>query len=213
MTDKDLVHYVIIVDRSGSMQSIKTDTEGGIRAFIDGQLEGVDSAKRTVSFFQFDTAHDCLWDFTPLEKAKGYTLEPRGMTALLDACGRAITDVGRTLKNTSEDKRPGQVMVVIATDGQENSSKEYNRAEIKKMIEHQQDTYGWKFTYIGANQDVFAEAGSLGISRDSAICFTAQGPEVASVWASASAGVSMSTAPTSGSVTYSSAQRRDAMGK
>jgi hypothetical protein len=102
-------------------------------------------------------------------------------------------------------------MVVIATDGQENSSKKYNRAEIKEMIEHQQEKYGWKFTYIGANQDAFAEAGSIGIMYPSVLSYMSTGRSTGTAWATASSGVSMSTAPTSGNIFYSQEQMDEAM--
>jgi uncharacterized protein YegL len=212
VTDSEYVHYVLVIDRSGSMDVIREDTQGGIRAFIDKQMEGVDGNKRTVSMYQFDTVHDTLHDFALLEQAKGYVLTPRGGTALLDACGFAITKVGEKLAAMPEEKRPGYVMVVIATDGQENSSKEYTRAQVKEMIQRQQDEYGWRFTYIGANQDSFAEAGSIGIAAPSVLNYMSTGASTSSAWASAGASVSAGTTPTSTGIFYSSAQRDAAMG-
>lgn len=210
MTDKNHVHYIIIVDRSGSMHSIREDTEGGVRSFIAKQLEGVDGNKRTVSFYQFDDRHDLLYDYEPLEKAKDYTLVPRGWTALLDAVGTAITATGEKIAAMPERKRPGQVMVVIATDGQENHSREYKRSQIKEMIEHQQSRYNWKFTYVGANQDAFAEAQSIGIRRDSALNYV---PAAASAtWDVLATSASLGTVTTSAQITYSTAQRATAGG-
>ena len=211
MTDSEYVHYIMIVDRSGSMRPIRKDSEGGIRAFIDKQLEGVDGSKRTVSFYQFDTEHDQLYDFDPLEKAKNYELNPRGGTALLDACGFAISQVGGKLAAMPEDKRPGYVMVVIVTDGGENSSTEYTRAQVKDMIEHQQSKYNWKFTYIGANQDAFAEAGSIGIISPSVLSWLGTGRSMNSAYAAAGAAVSMGTVSTNSVITYTTEQREDAM--
>lgn len=211
MTDPEYVHYILIIDRSGSMQSIRDDTEGGIRAFIDKQMDGVDGNKRTVSLYQFDTVHDTVHNFDLLEKAKSYTLMPRGGTALLDACGFAITKVGEKLAAMPEEKRPGYVMVVIATDGQENSSREYTRAQVKEMIQHQQDRYDWRFTYIGANQDSFAEAGSIGIVAPSVLSYLSTSHSTNSAWASAGAAVSAGTAPTSIGIFYSDAQRAAAV--
>ena len=211
MADPEYVHYILIIDRSGSMNTIKTDTQGGIRAFIDKQLEGVDGSKRTVSLYQFDTEHDQVHDFGLLEKAKTYELVPRGGTALLDACGFAITKTGERLAAMPEDKRPGYVMVVIATDGQENSSREYTRAQVKEMIQHQRDKYDWRFTYIGANQDSFSEAGSIGIAAPSALNYMSTGRSTSSAWASAGAAVSAGTVATSTGIYYSAGQRDAAM--
>jgi uncharacterized protein YegL len=213
MTDREYVHYIMITDRSGSMQSVRADTEGGIRAFIDRQLEGVDADKRTVSFYQFDTVHDRLWDFAPLAKARNYKLEPRGGTALLDACGQAITEVGARLAAMPEHQRPGYVMVIIATDGQENSSKEYTRAQVREMIAHQQDRYDWRFTYIGANQDAFAEAASIGISSMSALNYSADSFGTRGAWTSVAFAASSATHPTSAGIYYTSEQRETAVSK
>jgi uncharacterized protein YegL len=209
MTDKDYVHYVLIVDRSGSMESIRKDTEGGLHAFTDKQLEGVDGSKRTVSLYQFDTVHDTVHDFAPLEKVRDYKLHPRGGTALLDACGFAITKVGEKLAAMPEDRRPGYVMVVIATDGQENSSKEYTRAQVREMITRQQEKYDWRFTYIGANQDAFAEAGSIGIRGASVLTYYGTSRSTGTAWASAGASVSQGTVPTSTGIYYTDEQREE----
>lgn len=212
MTDSSYVHYLIIIDRSGSMENIKDDMNGGLHTFIDKQLEGVDSSKRTVSLYQFDTSHDCVHDFDLLEDAKSYELVPRGGTALLDACGRAINDVGAKLKKLPESKRPGNVMVIIVTDGQENSSREFTRAHVKEMIQHQQDKYNWKFTYLGANQDAFAEAGSIGIPMASSLNYYSTGASVGATYDVLSASVSRGTVSTSASIRYTEDQRKKAFG-
>jgi hypothetical protein len=211
MTDPSYVHYIFIIDRSGSMHTIREDTEGGLRAFIDRQLEGIGDAKRTVSLYQFDTEHDCVYSFAPLASAKDYKLVPRGGTALLDACGMAIQGSGKLLAKMPEDERPYQVTVVIATDGQENSSHSFTRDGIRKMITHQQDKYNWKFTYIGANQDAFAEAGSIGIPVYATMDYAPAGTY--SAWGSAGVAASMSTVSTTSRIIYTEEQRRDAVKK
>lgn len=207
MTDREYVHYVLIVDRSGSMHAVREDMEGGLRSFVGEQLEGVDGSKRTVSLYQFDTAHDCVYDFDLLEKARGYQLVPRGGTALLDACGRAITEVGRKLAAMPEDKRPGYVMVIIVTDGQENSSREFSKTGVRKMIEHQQSEYDWRFTYLGANQDAFAEAASIGIVASSTLSWLGTPESTMAACDVLSASVSAGTVSTSTGIYYSHAQR------
>lgn len=211
MTNPDHVHYLLIIDRSGSMADIREDMNGGLRSFVADQLATAGEGKRTVSLYQFDTIHDCVLDFRPLSEAAEYKLEPRGGTALLDAIGNAVTGVGNTLKHMKEEERPGQVMVLIVTDGQENSSREYHKPEIKRMTEHQQEKYGWKFTYLGANQDAFAEAASLGILYPSTLSWMGTSRSTGTAWASASAGMSASTAPTTGNVTYTVEQREETM--
>lgn len=158
---EDLTEIVLIVDRSGSMASIKEDAQGGFNEFIEEQkkLEG----EARVTLIQFDTEIDTVYDNVNINEVKEYTLIPRSMTALLDAVGYTISKVGERLSNTPEEEKPSKVMVCIITDGQENSSKEYDRTKIKEMIEHQRTKYSWEFVFIGANVDAFSEAGSLGV--------------------------------------------------
>ena len=89
---------------------------------------------------------------------------PRWGTALLDAVGKAINDTGQRLAAMPESERPGLVMMIIVTDGGENQSKEFTKKQIADMTKHQEDKYNWQFTYLGANQDAFAEAGGMGMS-------------------------------------------------
>jgi uncharacterized protein YegL len=207
MTDPGYVHYLMIIDRSGSMNTIKKDMEGGLRTFISKQLEGVDGNKRTVSLYQFDTEHERVHDFDLLEKAKTYQLMPRGGTALLDACGKAITEVGAQLAALPEEKRPGYVMVIIITDGQENSSHTYSRGQIKEMIEHQQSKYDWRFTYLGANQDAFAEAATIGIVAPSVLSWLGTSRSVHATADVLSASVSAGTVATASGIYYTQDQR------
>lgn len=166
----DLSDITLIVDRSGSMAQIQRDAEGGVNAFIADQKAKPGDA--TFSLLHFDTDYEFVQKAVPIRDAREYHLEPRGATALLDAVGRAISEIGSRLDTMREEDRPGLVVVVIVTDGEENSSKEYTKARVKEMIEHQQTKYGWKFTYLGANQDAFAEAGSIGIHSASVANFS-----------------------------------------
>jgi hypothetical protein len=211
MTDPGKIHYLLIIDRSGSMRDIRDDTEGGIRSFVDTQLEN--PGTHTVSLHQFDTVHEEVFDFAPLEQARDYKLEPRGGTALLDACGQAVTSAGAKLAALPEDERPGQVFVVIATDGHENSSREYTRDKVREMIQHQQDAYGWKFTYIGANQDAFAEGASLGIMRPSVLSWLGTSRGTQGAWNAVGRGVSASASAGTTYVSYTPADRDEAQGK
>lgn len=142
---------VVILDRSGSMEACRDDTIGGFNAFLrEQQAEG-----GTLSLIQFDHEYMVVYPATPITAVQPLTAQtfvPRGGTALLDA-------IGKTIKDVDPDTRP---TVVILTDGQENSSKEYTKAHIKDLIE-QKTKEGWTFVYLGANQDAFAEAGHLGI--------------------------------------------------
>jgi len=162
----DLTDITLVVDRSGSMQSIREDAEGGVNAFVLEQAKHPGEALLTL--VQFDTEYEFLYRAKPIKEVPPYTLMPRGNTALLDAVGRAINETGERLAKMPEEDRPGLVIFVILTDGQENSSKEFAKLQIKEMIERQQSQYNWQFTFLGANQDAFAEAGGIGINAASA---------------------------------------------
>ena len=152
----------VVLDRSGSMISCKTDAEGGVNAFIQEQkkLPG----ECVFSLVEFDTEYNFVHKARPIADVTPYTLIPRGSTALLDAVGRAVNETGERLAAMKEEDRPSLVVFVIVTDGYENASVEFTRAQIREMIERQQKEYSWQFTFLGANQDAFAEAGSLGIN-------------------------------------------------
>lgn len=157
---KDLTEIVMVVDRSGSMHSMKDDAEGGINQLVKDQQEVDGDANLTL--IQFDTTTNVIYDGTPIEHVKPYTLKPGGMTALLDAVGLAITETKARIKAMKKADRPGLVVFVIVTDGHENSSREFDLPKIKKMIEKQQGKK-WHFTFLGANIDAFAAGGSMGV--------------------------------------------------
>jgi hypothetical protein len=121
---------------------------------------------------QFDTEYEFVHRAKPIEGVPEYVLTPRGGTALLDAVGRAINETGERLAAMPEAHRPGLVVFVVMTDGEENSSREFSKSQIKEKISHQQDKYGWQFVFLGANQDAFAEAGSMGMQAQAAANFT-----------------------------------------
>ncbi|MHB8862450.1 MAG: vWA domain-containing protein [Pirellulaceae bacterium] len=157
----DLTDITLVVDRSGSMGSIRADAEGGVNAFVAEQAKQPGEALLTL--VQFDTEYEFLHRGVPVQQVPPYELVPRGMTALLDAVGRAINETGERLAKMQEEDRPGLVVFVVMTDGEENSSKEFSRDQIKQLITQQQEKYNWHFTFLGANQDAFAEARALGI--------------------------------------------------
>lgn len=173
----DLTDVTLIVDRSGSMASCQKEAENGVNHFIEEQSK--QAGECLFSLVQFDTEYEFLHNGVPIKDVPKYTLVPRGMTALLDAVGRAINEAGCRLAAIPEDQRPGLVVFVIVTDGQENSSHEFTRAQIKEMIERQQSVYAWQFTFLGANQDAFAEAGSLGISPAAAANYVPTNSKIA----------------------------------
>lgn len=163
---KDKTHIVYIVDRSGSMAGRESDVIGGFNKFIKDQKDCPGEASMVLAQFDHEYGPISEWDNikdVPELDKNSYT--PRGMTALLDAVGRTISIQGEFLSNIPEDGRPDKVIVLIMTDGLENDSKEYTKQKVKEMITHQQKNYQWKFVFLGANQDSFAEAHAMGIPQ------------------------------------------------
>lgn len=170
MTNPDLRHIAVILDRSGSMQAVKTDTEGGLAAFLEAQHEAPGTT--TVSLYQFDDQYEAVYERKPLADVPPFKLHPRGATALLDAVGRTITTLGEHLAGTQEADRPGEVIIVILTDGHDNASTEYTKTGVKQLITQQQDEYGWKFVFLGADQDAFDAAEGIGIGRATTLSYS-----------------------------------------
>jgi hypothetical protein len=161
MTDPDLTHLYFLLDRSGSMQSIREDIVGGFDAFIAEQRRQPGRCRATLA--QFDDRYDVVYSGLPIEEVPGLQLVPRGMTALLDAIGRLLTEAGSGLAALPEPERPGTVIVGIMTDGHENASKEWTHSAVKTLIEQQTTTYGWEFLYLGADQDAIEVGTGLGV--------------------------------------------------
>lgn len=169
----DYTHITLVVDRSGSMSTCKVEAEGGINAFIKDQQAQPGEASLTL--VQFDNQYETVYNGLPLRAIDHpYVLEPRGFTALNDAVGRAIVDTGEFLSAIPEAARPGLVVFAIVTDGAENASRIYSRAQIRDMIKHQEEAYQWRFDYLGANQDAFAVAQTMGLTMDSALQYETQ---------------------------------------
>ena len=178
---KDYTDITILLDRSGSMLSIKEDTIGGIKTFVDEQkkLPG----KCLLTLYQFDNeSFDTVLEGVPIGTVESVGLEPRGCTPLLDSLFKAITNTGERLKAIPEDERPEFVVFMIVTDGQENASKEVKLDQVKNSIKIQSDIYKWHFTYLGANQDAFAEAGGMGIAQAGTMTFAANSAGVSAAY-------------------------------
>lgn len=185
--NNELTYIAVVLDRSGSMLSVKDATEEGLRSFIESQKQL--PGKALMTLVQFDNEYEIhAWE-KPLSDVS-FTYEPRGGTALLDTLGKAIDDVGSALTGRPESERPGKVMFVIVTDGEENSSRKFTRQQVFDKITHQRSKYAWEFIFLGANQDAIAEATSLGMAAASSMTYTSNkiGTRSAFGVASASAG-------------------------
>lgn len=170
MTRADLTHLYFLLDRSGSMQSIKTDTEGGFAAFVDEQRKAAGECRVTLA--QFDNQYDVVYSDRPIADVPALDLQPRGSTALLDAMGRTITDAGNRLAALPEAERPGTVIVAVMTDGMENASQEWTHAAIKALVEQQTQQYGWQFLYMGADQDAIEVGVGLGVAAANSVTYS-----------------------------------------
>jgi uncharacterized protein YegL len=169
MTNADLTLIAVLVDRSGSMAQCRDDMEGGLNTFVESQASEPGDAEVTLA--QFDTTYELVWPLGPINDAPKYTLMPRGCTALLDAMGRFITEVGEELAKRDEGDRPGKVIVCIVTDGLENSSVDWTRESVKTLVERQRDQWQWEFAFMGADIDAVQEAASVGIPQKSSLTF------------------------------------------
>ena len=161
MPNPNMTELVFIIDRSGSMSAIQKDAAGGLNHFLAEQKKVPGLAM--VTLVQFDTIYETVHENKPLHLVPEYVLEPRGGTALLDAIGQTISNVGARLSHTPDHQRPGKVVVIIVTDGEENSSHQSTREQVFAMIKHQQEKYSWEFLFLAANQDAIAVGASYGI--------------------------------------------------
>lgn len=173
---KNLTEIVFILDKSGSMSGLEADTIGGYNAFLEKQKKVEGEAYVSTVLFSDDST--VIHDHVPIAKVEPLNDQQYfvgGCTALLDAVGGAIHHIGNVHKYAREEDRPEKTIFVITTDGQENSSHVYNYEKIKKLIERQQEKYGWEFIFLGANMDAISEAGRLGISADRAVQYECDG--------------------------------------
>jgi uncharacterized protein YegL len=169
---KNLTELVMILDRSGSMGGLESDTIGGYNSMLRKQKDT--EGEVLVSTVLFDDRSEVLYDRVPLSEMTQMTDKEyyvRGCTALLDAVGGAIHHIGNVHKYVREEDRPEKTIIVIMTDGLENASREYSYDRVKKMVEQQKEKYGWEFIFLGANIDAIETAGRFGISADRAANF------------------------------------------
>jgi hypothetical protein len=211
MTDPRRTLIAVLLDRSGSMEAVKSDTEGGFNAFIDGQRAEPGEARVTLA--QFDTDYEVVYADRPIADVPRLVLQPRGGTALYDALGRLITDVGAELAAAPEDDRPGTVIVVVLTDGHENSSREWTHAAVTAAIKRQETDYAWDFVFLGANMDAVAVGTALGFAADKSMTWDTDNGGAAYAMASTTAYVSRRrAAPAGAPVEGFSAEDRAAAG-
>lgn len=184
---KDFAYVAVVLDRSGSMQAVKQATIDGFNEFLNQQKAIVGECRLLLA--QFDDVYEVVFD-KPLADVRPLddkSFVPRNMTALFDAMGKTVNDLGSKLDKMPENERPDRVLVATITDGQENASQEFTQSAVKKLIEEQTAKYNWDFVFIGANQDAVLTAKGFGIRADAALTYNANPKSVRAMSASLSA--------------------------
>ena len=170
MTDPNLTHLYFLLDRSGSMVSLRQDTIGGFDTFIAEQRTAPGRCRVTLA--QFDNEYDEVYADRDIATVPSLVLVPRGSTALLDALGRLVVTAGERLAALPEAQRPGSVVVGVMTDGYENASRDWTHDRIKALIEQQSTEYGWQFLYLGADQDAIEEGAKMGFAAGKSMTYS-----------------------------------------
>ena len=178
---------VFILDRSGSMAGLESDTIGGFNAMTEKQKK--EDGKCYVSTFIFDNVTEVIHDRVEISNIKPMTDKDytvRGCTALLDAMGDAIKHIKNIHKYARPDDVPENTIFVITTDGMENASTKYSSDEIKKMVEEQKKESGWEFMFLAANIDAVETAKRVGISEERAVNYHADSVGTACLYSTVS---------------------------
>lgn len=212
-----MIDILVILDRSGSMQSAKSDHEGGLRSFVNDQRDLEGDVRFT--FTQFDSENPCelIYDRIPIQQVGEIRLIPRGGTPLLDAIGRAVSHLEAHQAKTP----PEMTVAIIITDGQENASEEWTKDRIRARIT-ELEKRNWTFLFLGANIDAFGEAHGMAIPTAGVMNFAQTPRGIRSAYAATASnlmkarGLSASSARPSAiraSLNYTAAQRSAAMGR
>jgi len=165
----------LLLDMTGSMQPLRQETVISCNNFIEEQKKGPGEALFTLVVFN-SNVYRIIYDHVNISDAQPVNEDfyrPDGMTPLLDSLAKVIDDTGARLLAMKEEDRPEKVIIVTMTDGEENSSRHETRATVAERVKHQQEKYGWEFLFLGANMDVFAEAGSIGIRAVNTVAYVA----------------------------------------
>lgn len=209
---KDATFITVILDRTGSMQSIKTDVIGGFNQFLREQQVVPGECRLTLVQFDSQDSYEVVRDNLPIKEVPPLddaTYQPRANTPLYDAVGRGIVNTGDVLSKMSDGDRPDKVIFVIITDGMENASREYKREKVLEMIQHQTKEYNWQFVYLGANQDAMKEGAAIGVSPMMAMDFAANSAGVRAAYSASSSNVAQYRAGTKKDLNWTAQQRQE----
>lgn len=174
-----------ILDRSGSMASMTSAAIEGFNEFLQGQQQTLDNKGQPMpadfTLILFDNEYLPLYHRAPISTVPPLnheSFQPRGSTALLDAIGRCIDELGATLAALPESERPQKVIIAILTDGEENCSHQYSLSGIHEKITHQKNVYSWDFLFLAANQDAISTATRMGVSEACVANFSAEADDI-----------------------------------
>ncbi len=189
----DSTHITVILDRTGSMESIRDDTIGGFNAFLAAQK--AEPGEATLTLVQFDSQDpfEVIHSFAPLDAIPELTRKvfvPRAATPLLDALGRGINDTEQRIAALPEEARPSQVVIAVITDGEENASQEFRKDQVEKLIRARTEQDDWQFVFLSADLASIGDAMDLGIARGSCFAFQQDAAGTANAWSALSGGVS-----------------------
>ncbi|WP_433463935.1 hypothetical protein [Spirillospora sp. CA-128828] len=199
-------HIEIIFDRSGSMSSIASDAEGGLRAFLETQAKV--PGDTTVSLTTFNHEVTVEYEMQPLAQVPAFTLTPAGTTALLDAVGGRLEAIPMRLLQLPASDRPEEVIFVIATDGYENASRHYGLRHIRAQVATARMA-GWQFVFLAADESAFTAGDAMGIHRDTVLPFDRNRIEDSMT----SAGHVIAEGSRTGTFTFTDEQRTGALTK
>jgi hypothetical protein len=182
----DYTHISVILDRTGSMESIRDDTIGGFNSFLQDQKK--QEGKATLTLVQFDSQdpYEVIHHFKSIEDVPELdrrTFVPRASTPLLDALGRGINDLENSLARMNEENKPSKIVFVAITDGQENASREFRRDQIAKMIEDRKTKDHWQFVFLTADPCAMEDAMSYGVPAEAAFLFSKSPSGTRHAWA------------------------------
>lgn len=171
MTTPARRHIIVVLDRSGSMHRVREDTEGGLNALLDEQRQA--PGITTVTLVQFDDQVETVYTGRPLDEVPEFTLQPRGMTALLDAIGTTVLQEGQRIAMLPPAETPSETTLVILTDGKDNRSIRFDAGLVRYLIDGARENDGWTVLFLGADQDAFTVGGTLGIPSATTMGFDA----------------------------------------
>ncbi|OPZ66116.1 MAG: von Willebrand factor type A domain protein [Firmicutes bacterium ADurb.Bin506] len=194
MTDPNKTAVAFVIDESGSMTGRRSDVVGGFKTFIEAQKKLPGECSVSVTTFS-DVAKIAYTD-RDIKNVGDLEYHPNGFTALYDAVGSTINELGARLTALPEDQRPSRVILVIITDGQENSSTEFDKAKVKEMIDHQREKYNWVVNFLGCGLEAMAEAGKIGIAASNTVQFSSANASAAFANTSQKVGLCRSMDPT-----------------